>query len=134
MSKNPLRARLDTVVRALVETAIADELGRDDLDGVPFVAETAEVMTRRLLGMQRYLGGGLMMMSLAFDAGTRATDGAAFHALPLARRRRALARVRGLQFGVANSFADFYGKLGGFTFWSHLEENHALDAVLGKGS
>ena len=132
MPTNPARPHLGRVVRAIVETAIADELGRDDLEGVPFVDETAEVMLRRLLGMQRYLAGGLIAMTLAFDASTRVSDGAVFHHLPLPRRRRALARVRGLQFGVANSFADFYGKLGGFTFWSHLEENHALDAVLGR--
>lgn len=119
------------MVRAIVETAIADELGRDDLDGVPFVAETAEVMLRRLLGMQRYLAGGLIAMTLAFDTSTRLSDGSVFHRLPLAQRRKALARVRGLRLGVANSFADFYGKLGGFTFWSHLEENHALNQVLG---
>jgi hypothetical protein len=127
----PVRARIERVVLAIVEAEVAEELGVESLDGVPFVEETAQILGRRLFGMQRYLAGGLSAMTLVFDASTVATQGGRFHTLPLADRRKALARVRAVPLGLVNNFAAFYDKLGGFTFWSLLEEHGRLDVGLG---
>lgn len=128
------RSRVRRAIRAITEAVIAEELGVESLEGIPFVEETAAILERRLFGMQSYLAGGLSGMTLVFDASTVPLHGRRFHALPLAQRRKALARVAGIQIGLVNNFAAFYQKLGGFTFWSLLEENGQLAVGLGAAA
>lgn len=132
----PLRARLGTVVRAMAEAEVAEELGREDLAGVPLLAETAEVLERRLLGMPRHFAAGMVLLTLAFDGMTVTTDGGRFTTLPLAQRRRALARVRAMSLGPVGlgplgNFITFYDRMAPFIFWSQLEEHHLLEPLLG---
>lgn len=130
----PFRLRVRRVIRAMTEAVVAEELGVESLEGVPFVGETAEILERRLFGMQSYLAAGLSGMTLVFDASTVPLHGRRFHTLPLAQRRKALARVAAIQVGLVNNFAAFYQKLGGFTFWSLLEENGQLSVGLGAAA
>lgn len=125
--------RLRAVVRAIAEAEVAEELHRDELEGVPFLADTAEVLERRLLGMPGHFAAGMVALTLIFDRAAVVTDGAPFRELPLAKRRRALARLRGKPLGPLANFTTFYDKMGPFIFWSQLEEHGRLDAVLGAG-
>ncbi len=127
------RARLRDVVRAIAEAEVADELHRDELGAVPMLAETAEVLERRLLGMPGHFAAGMVVLTLVFDRSTTVTDGGAFRALPLAARRRALGRLRGKPLGPLANFTTFYDKMAPFIFWSQLEEHGLLGAVLGPG-
>lgn len=127
-------ARLHAVVRAIAEAEVAEELHRDELDGVPFLAEVAEVLERRLLGMPGHFALGMVALTLVFDRAAVATDGAPFRELPLSRRRAALARLRGKPLGPLSNFTTFYDKMGPFIFWSQLEEHGRLDVVLGAGA
>ena len=106
--RNAYRVRVRRVMGAIVEVVIAEELGVDSLDGVPFVAETADILERRMFGMQSYLAAGLSGMTLMFDASTISRHGGRFHGLPLGDRRAALARVRAIPLGLVNNFAAFY--------------------------
>lgn len=133
-SRNPVRARVARVIHAITEAVIAEELGVESLEGVPFVAETAQILERRMFGMQSYLAGGLSAMTLTLDSATIGRYGHRFHRLPLAQRRAVLANVRSVPLGLVNNFAAFYDKLGGFTFWSLLEEHGRLDVGLGDNA
>ncbi len=118
----PVEARLLVVIRAFAEVIIADETGSDDPASLAFVAETADVLRRRLLGMPRYLAGGMVVMTLAFDSGARTLAGAPFHALPIPGRRKVIHRVRAIPVGLIHNFVSFYEKLGVFIYWSLVEE------------
>lgn len=128
-----LRARLSPVVRAIAEAEVAEELGRDQLDDVPLLPETAAVLEHRLLGMPKHFAAGMVALTLLFNRSTRATDGASFTHLSLAKRRKALARIRVLPLGPLKNFTTFYDKMAPFIFWSALEEHHLLHVVLGDG-
>lgn len=129
----PLRARLGTIVRAIAEAEVAEELGRHELGGVPLLAETAEVLERRLLGMPKHFAAGMVLLTLAFDGMTVSSEGGRFTTLPLAGRRRALARVRAMSLGPVGNFITFYDRMAPFIFWSQLEEHHLLDPMLDQG-
>ncbi len=128
-----LRARLSPVIRAIAEAEVAEELDRDRLDDVPLLPETAVVLEHRLLGMPKHFAAGMVALTLVFDRSTRATDGATFTQLSLAKRRKALARIRALPLGPLKNFTTFYDKMAPFIFWSALEEHHLLHVVLGEG-
>ena len=122
------------MLTAITEAEVADELGRDELEGVPMLAETAEVLERRLLGMPGHFSAGMVALTLLFDRAAVLTDGAPYRLLPLAKRRVAIARLRGLPLGPLGNFTTFFDKMAPFIFWSHLEETGLLDRVLGEGS
>lgn len=130
---SPLATRLAGVVRAIAEAEVAEELGRDELAGIPFLDDTAEVLQARLLGMPSHFAAGMVALTLAFDKSTRATHGASFSRLSVADRRRVLARLRKLPLGPLKNFTTFYDKMAPFIFWSELEEHHQLHVVLGEG-
>ena len=129
----PLATRLAGVVRAIAEAEVAEELGRDELAGIPFLDDTAEVLQARLLGMPSHFAAGMVALTLVFDKSTRATHGAPFSRLPVADRRRVLARLRKLPLGPLKNFTTFYDKMAPFIFWSELEEHGQLHVVLGEG-
>jgi len=104
----------------VAETIIAEEVGSDDPASLPLVEETTDVLTRRLLGMPRFLAGGMAAMTLGFDR--LGVEGTPFHRLDLHARRAALARVRGVPIGIVHNFVSFYDKLGVFIFWSLVED------------
>ncbi len=120
-----VRARLSPVIRAIAEAEVAEELGRDRLDDVPMLAETATVLEHRLLGMPKHFAAGMVLLTLMFNGSTRSTDGAVFTQLSLAKRRKALARIRSLPLGPLKNFTTFYDKMAPFIFWSALEERAA---------
>jgi hypothetical protein len=121
-----LSARLARAVRGLVEAEVAEELDLDDLSGLPGLDETARVLQGRLLGMPRHFATGMVVLTLGFEEVGR------FSQLPLARRRRRLARLRALPLGPLKNFSTFYDKMAPFVFWSVLEESGQLDAVLAE--
>ena len=126
-----LRNRVRRIIHATTEAVIAEELGVESLEGVPFVDETATILERRMFGMQSYMAAGLAGLTLAFDASTVPRRGRRFHALSLSDRRQVLAGVGAVQLGLVNNFAAFYQKLGAFIFWSLLEEHGRLDVGIG---
>ncbi|MSQ03508.1 MAG: hypothetical protein EXR71_16725 [Myxococcales bacterium] len=128
------RHRLRQVLTAITEAEVADELGRDDLVGVPLLAETAEVLERRLLGMPAHFAAGMVVLTLLFDRAAVLTDGAPYRALPLRKRRAALARLRGRPLGPLGNFTTFFDKMAPFIFWSQIEEYGKIQAVLGEGA
>ncbi len=116
--------RLTRAVRGIAEAEVAEELDRNDLSGVPGLAETVDVLQRRLLGMPLHFAAGMVALTLGFEAaGT-------FSSLPLERRRRRLARLRALPLGPLKNFSTFYDKMAPFIFWSVIEEAGELQAVL----
>ncbi len=118
------------MIRAIAEAEIAAELGRHDIEGIPFLAETAEVLERRLLGMPKHFAIGMAAMTVLFDGTTVSREGAAFHRLSVPARQRALARLRALPLGPLGNFTTFYDRMAPFIFWSHLEEHGQLDLAL----
>ena len=126
--------RLREVLTAIAEAEVADELGRDDLAGVPLLAETVVVLERRLLGMPAHFAAGMVGLTLIFDRSAVVTDGAPYRLLPLAKRRVALARLRGLPLGPLGNFTTFFDKMAPFIFWSQLEEHGQIQTVLGEGA
>lgn len=116
-----LERSLGPIVAAIAETVIAEELGRDELSGVRFLPETTEGLLYKLANMPRYMGVGMMALTVAFD-GLGVASGAPFHRLPLAKRRVLFRRLKGVAVGLLAAFFAFYEKMGAFIYYSHLEE------------
>jgi hypothetical protein len=110
------------VVRALVaclvvppdqEQALATELD----------ATTAELV-RKVSAMPRYMGLGMMLLTVAFDWFGILHGGRRFRALSRAKRERQVGWWRGAPFGLMRDTVEFYEKMGTFVFWSNREPAH----------
>ena len=115
-------AQAAPVIQRLVEAVVARELERDDVEGVAYLQETAEVLRRKLSQMPVHLGMGMAIFTLLFDAAAASRGGRPFRALTLAERAAWLARWRSLPLSFFQDFADFYEKMGVFVYYSHVEE------------
>ena len=117
---------VEPVVRAIVAAVLADQMGRDDVQGIPYVDESAEVVLRKLSQMPVFLGSGMKGVTLAFDASSVATHGRRFRALTLPEQKRQLRQWRGAKVGILKDFVSFYEKMGVFAYYNFVEEAKGL--------
>lgn len=116
-----LKARLRPTVAQLVRDLVADEH-----EGERHVPRATEVLLHRLGGMAPHLGGGMVALTLAFDASCHAMGGP-YHRLPPDQRAAALDRWRSLP-GPLAGWAQFYEKMGVFAWWAAVEEEEQAHA------
>ena len=109
-------------IRALAETIISAEIGRDDLDGVEFIDETADVLWRKLNQMQRHLRAGMVVATVGFDLLGVLQSGRPFRQRSLPERRAQLDLMRNAPVGLLTNFVTFYEKMGIFGYHSTVEE------------
>lgn len=127
--RDRLARRAAPAVGALTATVIAAQLGREDVDGVAWVDETAAVLLGKLTAMPTYLGVGMLSAALLFDEGARAAGGRRFRELDHRARLAWLDRWRGAPVGVLRDFVAFFEKMGVFVYYSHVEENELEDGA-----
>lgn len=119
--RDPLATRVEPVVEGIVRLILREELGRDDLEGVPHLQETAAVLLHRMKEMPPHLSTGMMGLTLFFDLSAAARGGRPFHQLDPADQARWFGLWRKAP-GFFRNFSAFYEKLGAFSWYSLVEE------------
>lgn len=89
------------------------------------VDQASEALLGRIGGMAPHLGAGMAALTLAFDLSCLSAGGR-YSALDEASRARAVDRWRRLP-GPLASWAQFYEKMGVFSYWSVLEARDGHD-------
>jgi hypothetical protein len=117
-----LRRSAAPTVEALAQAVIADQLGRDDVRGEPFVAETGATLLHKLASMPAYLSIGMLGTAVVFERSSLLRGGRAFSQMDQAARAAKLRRWRRAPIGVLRDFVAFYEKLGVFVYYSHEED------------
>lgn len=112
-----MKSALETAVAALLEDLL-DPDGTGGLDAAAFAAAVQDLLGK-LAGMPRYLGVGMVGVTLCFDA-----VGGPHHRRPVRSRSSRLHRWRRSPIGGMRSFVDFYEKMGTFAYYAHFERLH----------
>lgn len=115
-----LRERLRPTIAMLVRDLVADEF-----QGEAHVAPATDVLLKRLGGMAPHLGGGMVALTLGFDAWCQ-LHGAPYSRLSAERRAQMLRQWQGLP-GPLGNWAQFYEKMSVFAYWAIVEESEAVD-------
>lgn len=114
---------LPAIVRAVVEAVLSEQLGIDEVSGLPFVDETAAGLERRIAQLPAFLGLGIRGMTLAFDRSALLTEGGRFRGLPLDARRRHLARWKDAPLNLPRNLPMFFEKMTVFVYYCHVEDS-----------
>lgn len=129
---SPESSALRPVVAALVRAVLSidDRVAREQR---PVLEATTDGLLRKIYGMPRYLGLGMMMLVVLFDWYGLFFGLRRFRALSLDRATRQLEHWRRLPVGPCRQFVEFYEKMGTFIYYSQLEARSPRLAATGTG-
>ena len=111
---------LEQTVTAIAEASLAEQLGAPP-DGA-LSADIGALLLRKLRGMPRFLGSGMMGVTLMVGLAPIPTHGRPFHRLPMDERQARLRALKTAPVGVLRDFVLFYEKMGTFAYYCHVEE------------
>jgi len=123
LPQKKLSRRAAPVVSGLAEAVISAEVGQSEISGLPHIAQTGEILLKRITQMPPHLSVGMLILVLSFDAFCRAKAGKGVAALDNTGRQEMLMRWKDSPIGPLRQFVQFYEKMGSFVYYSCVEED-----------